>query len=157
LLNGHSDALRFPLSLLVNAKKMKSVLLPLIILLAFAGFASAVKKHKPATSPSLQPGGAWEGQYAIGNGPFVNPLWFDLRPDNRIQVIDGPQEWGDRAEGTYQMSGDTLKAKYKFREGLQNIVTVLAIVRDDKIEGTWDWVKGKGKLVLKRNGNTIHR
>ena len=137
--------------------KMKSVILPVIILLAFAGFAAAVKKPTHAMSPSLQPGGEWEGLYAIGNGPFVNPICFSFGAGNKIRVTDGPQEWGDKAEGTYQVSGDTLKAKYRFREGLQDVITIVAIVNGNTIEGAWEWVKGKGKLVLKRNEETIHQ
>ena len=135
---------------------MKSVILPVIILLAFAGFASTVQKEKNTKPAPKNLDGSWEGSYSIEGGPFVNPLWFDFDAA-KIQVSDGDQQWGDRAAGSYFMEGDTLKAKYRFREGLQEPVMIVAVVKENTIEGNWEWVKGKGKLVMRKKAGTIHR
>ena len=134
---------------------MKAIILPVIILLAFGGFASTIKKERDR--PVLQqPGGEWEGQYCLDGGPFVNPLLFEFCPGGRLKVSDGPEAWGDKAAGTYYLSGDTLKARYRYSEGIQEPVLISAVVKGNTLEGTWQWVKGKGKLILTKSSGTLH-
>ena len=71
-------------------------------------------------------------------------------------MSDGPEAWGDKAAGTYYLSGDTLKARYRYSEGIQEPVLISAVIKGNALEGTWQWVKGKGKLILTKSSGTLH-
>ena len=127
------------------------LLVTIIILLAVAGFAAA-KKEKIKKTAKVELNGEWQGTYCLGQGPFVNLLIFEFGTNQKLEVCNGPKEWGDRASGKYSIEGENFIARYKFKEGIQDDVVIRGNLKGDSLEGTWKWVKGSGKLLLKRKG-----
>ncbi|HEU4473057.1 MAG TPA: hypothetical protein VFR58_18325 [Flavisolibacter sp.] len=128
---------------------MKWMISLAMILVTLAGFALSKKeKMKLALAPGLQ--GEWTGSYSIGNGPAVNLLIFDFGPNQSVKVYDGPKEWGAKAHGTYILEGDSLKARYRYAEGIQNEVVISARLSpgNKTLSGNWKWIKGEGSFSL---------
>lgn len=123
----------------------------LAVLLTIVSFA-AIKNENSDKPFKVELGGQWQGSYSVDEGPFVNPLIFEFRANQKLDVCYGPKEWGDRATGKYSLEGEKFTARYKFSEGIQNAVLIKAILQGDKIEGTWEWVKGKGKFQMLKKG-----
>ena len=134
---------------------MKYIFLPIIIFLTVIGFAasSKLKKH-PKEKPELS--GEWKGSYSVEEGPLVNDIIFDFIQGQLIQVFDGSKSWGDEAKGEYALTGDSLHGKYVYKLGVQNQVSIKGQLNKNKnqLTGTWEWVKGKGKFVIKRGAGS---
>jgi hypothetical protein len=128
---------------------MKRFIAFAIVLVAIMAFASSKKQRRAAVAiPQLA--GEWRGTYCLEGGPFVNELRFTFGNNNTVSVIDGAEAWGDAAKGAYALPGDSLTGTYIYKEGIQAPVTIKAVVNKStgKIEGTWEWIKGKGAFRL---------
>lgn len=90
----------------------------------------------------------WRGAFSLDEGPFVNAVFFECGEDNRLKVYEGDKTWGDVSEGNYMASGDSIVFIYHHLEGIQDNVTIQArIVDGNRLEGSWLWSKGKGKIM----------
>lgn len=130
---------------------MKYAILPLIVFLTVMVLAASTQhKKQPEKDPELA--GEWKGTYSVHDGPLVNDIIFDFIKGQLIQVFDGSKSWGDEAKGEYSLMDDSLVGKYIYKQGVQDPVVIKAHLNHTKnqISGTWEWVKGKGKFVVKR-------
>jgi hypothetical protein len=114
-------------------------------------FASA-KTHEKQSNRNPDISGEWKGSYSMQDGPLVNDIFFDFVKGQFMQVFDGSKSWGDEANGQYTMTGDSLVGTYVFKDGVQNPVEIKARLDSSKnqLTGTWKWIKGKGRFVLKK-------
>ena len=83
--------------------------------------------------------GYWEGKYGNGTGSPNKPYYFLFRPDGSVRVYANTVDTAaaEKAEGTYTVSGTTIKTTVKY--SASDIVSTSGTVDNSftSMAGTW--------------------
>jgi len=132
---------------------MKLLLLAAIIFITAAVFASAKTKTSSAPSYKETLRGSFQGSYSIAGGPTVNEIYFDF-DKGKLTVTDGGKTWGEKANASYEVNGDSITGSFIYQQGIQLPVKFRGRLSADKkiIEGSWYGFRGSGSFHMK-NGS----
>ncbi|MBZ4189635.1 hypothetical protein [Niabella beijingensis] len=115
---------------------MKQLLFTGMILLLF--LAPACKKDKDETPPPSVVG-FWEGKYGNGNTVPGLPYFFLFRSNGTVRVYADNSDTtaAGKAEGTYIVTGATVKTTYTYPPSTSYSTTASVDAGFSAMDGTW--------------------
>ena len=115
-------------------------------------FAACKKQAAPIQqAPSVV--GFWKGKYSNSPSDYPNAGYaFLFRNDGTVRVYDGSDTASaGKAEGTYSVTGSSVKTTYVYNEAFQFSTMAIADSHWTFMEGTWGSgtnTSGKGKFFV---------
>ena len=115
---------------------MKTKLLMGIIALCVIG---ACKKKKEDTPPPPTVVGYWEGKYGSGSAVPSAPYYFLFRSNGTLRVYADATDTASagKAEGTYIVSGNTVKTTYTYPPSTSYSTQSIIDAGFTTMDGTW--------------------
>jgi hypothetical protein len=118
---------------------MKTIYSLAVLIIAVALFAW--KKGSPAptnAAPQSQLSGAWHGKYNSGKDSTQKAIVIVLKEKGRMDVFEGDTSTGDRAKGTFMITGSKLYGNFQFiQDGPVTNIEATLSATNDIMSGAW--------------------
>lgn len=113
--------------------------LKLLIAVTAVLIITGCKKKKEDAPPASSVVGYWEGKYGSGNAVPKNPYFFLFRSNGTVRVYADAADTvtAGKAEGTYIVSGNTVKTTYTYPPSTSYSTQAIVDAGFTTLDGTW--------------------
>ncbi|MGJ7033477.1 hypothetical protein [Niabella hirudinis] len=111
----------------------------LLIVLVALSILTACKKKKEDATPPPSVVGFWEGKYGNGSSVPGSSYFFLFRSNGTVRVYADNSDTASagKAEGTYIVSGNTVKTTYTYPPSISYSTQAIVDAGFATMDGTW--------------------